>query len=31
MSSFTDTKERQASVDFVDYFNAGILWAQLGR
>ncbi|WP_161976287.1 ABC transporter substrate-binding protein [Mycolicibacterium sp. CH28] len=28
MSSFTDTKERQASVDFVDYFNAGILWAQ---
>ena len=28
MSSFTDTKERQASVDFVDYFSAGILWAQ---
>jgi polar amino acid transport system substrate-binding protein len=28
MSSFTDTKERQESVDFVDYFNAGILWAQ---
>ncbi len=28
MSSFTDTKERQQSVDFVDYFNAGILWAQ---
>lgn len=28
MSSFTDTKERQASVDFVDYFNAGIQWAQ---
>jgi polar amino acid transport system substrate-binding protein len=28
MSSFTDTKERQESVDFVDYFSAGILWAQ---
>ena len=28
MSSFTDTKEREASVDFVTYFNAGILWAQ---
>lgn len=28
MSSFTDNKERQASVDFVDYFNAGSLWAQ---
>jgi polar amino acid transport system substrate-binding protein len=28
MSSFTDTKEREASVDFVDYFSAGILWAQ---
>lgn len=28
MSSFTDTKERQASVDFVDYFTAGIQWAQ---
>ncbi len=27
MSSFTDTKARQASVDFVDYFSAGILWA----
>lgn len=27
MSSFTDTKEREASVDFVDYFSAGILWA----
>lgn len=26
-SSFTDTKERQATVDFIDYFNAGILWA----
>lgn len=28
MSSFTDTKERQKSVDFVDYFSAGIQWAQ---
>lgn len=28
MSSFTDTKEREASVDFVDYFTAGIQWAQ---
>ena len=28
MSSFTDTKEREASVDFVTYFSAGILWAQ---
>lgn len=28
MSSFTDTKERQKSVDFVDYFTAGTLWAQ---
>ena len=28
MSSFTDSKERQASVDFVDYFTAGIQWAQ---
>jgi polar amino acid transport system substrate-binding protein len=28
MSSFTDTKEREASVDFVTYFEAGILWAQ---
>lgn len=28
MSSFTDTKERQESVDFVDYFEAGTLWAQ---
>jgi polar amino acid transport system substrate-binding protein len=27
MSSFTDTKEREKSVDFVDYFSAGILWA----
>lgn len=28
MSSFTDTKERQESVDFVDYFEAGTQWAQ---
>ena len=28
MSSFTDTKEREKTVDFVDYFSAGILWAQ---
>ena len=28
MSSFTDTLERQQSVDFVDYFEAGTLWAQ---
>jgi ABC-type amino acid transport substrate-binding protein len=28
MSSFTDTKERQEAVDFVTYFQAGILWAQ---
>jgi polar amino acid transport system substrate-binding protein len=27
MSSFTDTKEREKSVDFVDYFSAGFLWA----
>ena len=26
-SSFTDTVERQASVDFVNYLNAGSLWA----
>jgi polar amino acid transport system substrate-binding protein len=26
MSSFTDTKERENTVDFVDYFTAGILW-----
>ena len=26
-ASFTDTVERQASVDFVDYYNAGIQWA----
>lgn len=28
MSSFTDTRERQQQVDFVDYFSAGIQWAQ---
>jgi len=28
MSSFTDTKDRQESADFVTYFQAGILWAQ---
>jgi len=28
MSSFTDTKEREKTVDFVTYFNAGTLWAQ---
>ena len=27
MSSFTDTKEREKTDDFVDYFTAGILWA----
>jgi polar amino acid transport system substrate-binding protein len=27
MSSFTDTLEREKSVDFVTYFSAGILWA----
>ncbi|KRC59013.1 ABC transporter substrate-binding protein [Agromyces sp. Root81] len=27
MSSFTDNAERQQQVDFVDYYNAGILWA----
>jgi polar amino acid transport system substrate-binding protein len=27
MSSFTDTKDREKTVDFVDYFSAGILWA----
>jgi polar amino acid transport system substrate-binding protein len=31
-ASFTDTVERQASVDFVDYFSAGIQWAsQAGK
>ncbi|MGZ8180127.1 ABC transporter substrate-binding protein [Williamsia sp. SKLECPSW1] len=28
MSSFTDSKERQQQVDFVDYFSAGVQWAQ---
>lgn len=28
MSSFTDSKERQQQVDFVDYFSAGSQWAQ---
>ncbi|WP_187683897.1 ABC transporter substrate-binding protein [Nocardia wallacei] len=28
MSSMTDTKEREQTVDFVDYFSAGIQWAQ---
>jgi polar amino acid transport system substrate-binding protein len=28
MSSFTDTKEREKSVDFVTYFSAGTQWAQ---
>lgn len=28
MSSFTDTHEREQSVDFVDYFSAGFGWAQ---
>jgi polar amino acid transport system substrate-binding protein len=27
MSSFTDSKEREKTDDFVDYFTAGILWA----
>ena len=27
-SSFTDTKEREQTVDFVTYFQAGTLWAQ---
>ncbi len=27
MSSFTDNKEREKTVDFVDYFSAGIQWA----
>ncbi len=31
-ASFTDTVERQGSVDFVDYFSAGIQWAsQAGK
>jgi ABC-type amino acid transport substrate-binding protein len=28
MSSFTDTKAREESADFVTYFQAGTLWAQ---
>ncbi|MCE5289895.1 MAG: ABC transporter substrate-binding protein [Nocardiaceae bacterium] len=28
MSSFTDTKAREETVDFTNYFNAGIQWAQ---
>jgi len=28
MSSFTDTAEREAAVDFVTYFQAGTLWAK---
>jgi polar amino acid transport system substrate-binding protein len=28
MSSFTDNKQREQQVDFVDYFEAGTLWAQ---
>ena len=28
MSSFTDTKERENTVDFVTYFSAGSLWAK---
>src|SRR6185295_8456729 len=28
MSSFTDSKEREQTVDFVTYFSAGSLWAQ---
>lgn len=28
MSSFTDTKEREGSADFVNYYQAGTLWAQ---
>lgn len=32
MSSFTDSVQRQEQVDFVDYFSAGIRWAQkIGR
>ena len=27
MSSFTDNKQREQTVDFVDYFSAGYLWA----
>ncbi|MCX5046495.1 ABC transporter substrate-binding protein [Aldersonia sp. NBC_00410] len=28
MSSFTDSKEREQTVDFTTYFNAGVQWAQ---
>lgn len=28
MSSFTDTREREKTVDFVTYFSAGVQWAQ---
>ena len=28
MSSLTDTKDREANVDFVTYFQAGTQWAQ---
>ncbi|WP_324192648.1 ABC transporter substrate-binding protein [Nocardia transvalensis] len=28
MSSMTDTKEREGAADFVNYFSAGIQWAQ---
>ncbi|MBI3215866.1 MAG: transporter substrate-binding domain-containing protein [Mycobacterium sp.] len=28
MSSLTDTKDREGKVDFVTYYQAGILWAQ---
>ncbi|WP_424809638.1 ABC transporter substrate-binding protein [Rhodococcus sp. 27YEA15] len=28
MSSFTDSKEREKTVDFVTYYSAGIQWAQ---
>jgi polar amino acid transport system substrate-binding protein len=32
MSSFTDSKEREKTDDFVDYFTAGILWgSQKGK
>jgi polar amino acid transport system substrate-binding protein len=32
VSSFTDTVEREKQVDFVNYYNAGILWAsQIGK
>jgi polar amino acid transport system substrate-binding protein len=27
VSSFTDTTEREKQVDFVNYYNAGVLWA----